>query len=139
MQEAQPQSVPNRVFRFASAFKIMTFYLFQELGMNNGGGNNETFYLGLVFVPLSICSPLCERTNKSQIFIQRQFFGVGFKILRTLGFSNSSLLIRNIHQEIRVIDYLYNLRKIFTESSSNARHIFSAQFTSRQVRQKFKT
>ena len=138
MQEAQPQSVPNRVFRFASAFKIMTFYLFQELGMNNGGGNNETFYLGLVFVSLSICSPLCERTNKSQIFIQRQFFRVGFKILRTLGFSNSSLLIRNIHQEIRVIDYLYNLRKIFTESSSNARHIFSAQFTSRQVRQKFK-
>ena len=104
--------------------------------MNNEGGNNETFYPGLVFVPLSICSPLCERTNKSQIFIQRQFFGVGFKILCTLGFSNLSLLIWNIHQEIRVIDYLYNLRKISTESFSNARHRFSAQFTFLQVRQK---
>ena len=106
--------------------------------MNNEGGNNETFYTGLVFVPLSICSPLCERTNKSQIFIQRQFFGVGFKILCTLGFSNLSLLIWNIHQEIRVIDYLYNLRKISTESFSKARHRFSAQFTSLEVRQKFK-
>lgn len=106
--------------------------------MNNEGGNNETFYLGLVFVPLSICSPLCERTNKSQIFIQRQFFGVGFKILRTLGFSNSSLLIWNIHQEISVIDYLYNLRTNFTERLSFERRIFSAQFTSRQVEKMFK-
>ena len=129
--------MPDRVFRFASAFKIMTFYLFQELRMNNGGGNNETFYLGLVFVPLSICSPLCERTNKSQI--QLQFFGVGIEILRTLGFSNSSLLIWNIHQQIPLADYLCNLRNISTERFSNAKRTFSVQFNFCQVGQNFKT
>ena len=134
--------MPNRVFRFASAFKIMTFYLFQELGMNNGGGNNETFLSRPRFCPsLNLFSSLCvnEQINlKSSSNVNSLELDSRIKILRTLGFSNSSLLIRNIHQEIRLIDYLYNLRKIFTESSFKRKtHIFSAQFTSRQVRQKF--
>ena len=90
-------------------------------------------WASFLFHSQSVLLSVNEQTHL-KIFIQHQFFGVGFKILRTLGVFNSSLslLIWNIHQKIFVKDYLYNLRTNFTERFSYERRIFSAQFTSRK-------